>query len=56
MKLDKKEAANLIDALAEWNEEYAPKELEENEVGLNSERYEDLVSKLKMFVMLDNRK
>lgn len=46
MKLNKKDAANLIDALKEWHEVCQPKELEENEVGLNSERYEDLMIEL----------
>lgn len=49
MKLNEKDAANLIDALKEWYEVCEPKELEENEVGLNSKRYEDLMTKLKVF-------
>jgi hypothetical protein len=40
------EAQNLLDALKEWNEVCEPKELEENEVGLNCERYEKLKNKL----------
>jgi len=54
MKLTKNEAKNLIDALKEWNEVCEPKELEENEVGLNSERYEDLMSELNAFVETPN--
>ena len=50
MKLTKNEAQNLLDALKEWNEVCEPKELEDNEVGLNAERYDDLVGKLKVFV------
>ena len=40
------EAQNLVDALKECNEVCEPKELEENEVGLNCERYEKLKNKL----------
>ena len=46
MKLTNNEVQNLLDALKEWNEVCEPKELEENEVGLNSERYEELINKL----------
>jgi len=44
--LTNNEAQNLLDALKEWNEVCEPKELEENEVGLNCERYEKLKNKL----------
>ena len=44
------EAANILDALNEWDEEIAPKELEENEVGLNAERYDELKAKLIKFL------
>jgi hypothetical protein len=44
------EAANVLDALNEWDEEIAPKELEENEVGLNAERYDALKAKLTKFL------
>jgi hypothetical protein len=44
--LTNNEAQNLLDALEEWNEVCEPKELEENEVGLNCERYEKLKNKL----------
>jgi len=40
------EALNLIDALEEWKEVVAPKELKENEIGLNDERYEKIMEKL----------
>ena len=46
MKLTKNEAENLLDALEEWNDAVGPKELEDNEVGLNAERYDKLKNKL----------
>ena len=46
IELDRDEARNLIDALLEWEEVCEPKELEEDEVGLNSERYILLMQKL----------
>ena len=46
MKLTKNEAQNLIDALQEWEDEIGPKELEENEIGLNAERFDDLMARL----------
>ena len=47
MELDKDEAANLLDALEEWNDTVGPKELEENEVGLNEMRYHKLANNIK---------
>jgi hypothetical protein len=38
---------NLLDALYEWNDEVGAKELEDHEVGLNHERYEEIVKRLK---------
>jgi len=46
MTITKKDALNLIDALNEWYEIIEPKELEQNEIGLNMERYEKLIFKL----------
>ena len=43
MKLTKNEAENLIDALQEWNDAVGPKELEDNEVGLNEMRYQKVL-------------
>ena len=48
MVINKHNALNLMDALNEWFEVVAPKELEENEIGLDSERYEDIMSKLNL--------
>lgn len=50
MKLTRDEAQNLLDALKEWEEEIGPKELEDNEVGLNAERYDELTEKLYWFI------
>lgn len=38
---------NIIDALQEWNDVVGAKELEDHEVGLNSERYEQVIHWLK---------
>ena len=47
MKLSKRDCDNLIDALMEYDEQICPKELADNEVGLNAERLDDLVKRLK---------
>ena len=47
MKLSKQDCANLLDALVEYDEQICPKELADNEVGLNAERLDDLVKRLK---------
>ena len=47
MQLTKQETLNLLDALTEWNDIIEPKELEDNEIGLNADRYEKLIKKLK---------
>jgi hypothetical protein len=47
MKLSKEDCANLLDALAEYDEQICPKELADGEVGLNAERLDDLVKRLK---------
>ena len=45
--MTKQETENLLDALEEWFDVVGPKELEKNETGLNSDRYEKLITKLK---------
>ena len=45
--LTNEECDNLLDALTEWFAMVGPKELDDNEEGLNEERYQALVSKLK---------
>mgnify|MGYP006088669985 CR=1 FL=1 len=47
MILSKRDCKNLIDALMEYDEQICPKELEDGEVGLNAERLDDLVKRLK---------
>ena len=46
VELDRDETINLIDALLEWERIVEPKKLEVDEVGLNSQRYIDLMQKL----------
>ena len=53
MKLTKNEAENLLDALKEWEECVGPKELEDNEVGLNDMRYHKLANKIKKMLEED---
>lgn len=38
---------NILDALEEWHDVVGAKELEDHEVGLNSERYQNAVQYLK---------
>ena len=47
MELEKDEAANLLDALEEWNDIVGPKELEDDDVGLNEMRYHKLKNNIK---------
>ena len=47
MQLSKQDCENLLDALAEYDEQICPKELADGEVGLNAERLDDLVKRLK---------
>jgi len=47
MKLSERDCENLLDALAEYDEQICPKELADGEVGLNAERLDDLVKRLK---------
>ncbi|MBC8523569.1 hypothetical protein H8D29_06540 [PVC group bacterium] len=44
--LTKKECEHLADALQEWSDEVGAKELNEDEVGLDSDRYEELMHRL----------
>ena len=46
-ELTKQDAENLLDALEEWNDAVGPKELEDNEVGLNEMRYHKLANNIK---------
>ena len=51
MKLSNKEIENLLDALQEWDECVGPKELEDHEVGLNADRYDELKAKLEREIL-----
>lgn len=46
MTITRKDAVNLINALQEWYMTVEPKELEKNEEGLNSKRYDLIMNKL----------
>ena len=46
MKLSKRDCKNLIDALMEYDEQICPKEMADDEVGLNAERFENLMKRL----------
>ena len=50
MKLSKSEAENLLDALSEYDEQICPKELADDEVGLNAERFDNLMKRLTRYV------
>lgn len=56
MDLSKRDCENLIDALKEWHDTCEPKELEDNEVGLNDDRYQKLMDKfLEEVLKKDNK-
>ena len=46
MHLSKRDCKNLIDALMEYDEQICPKELADDEVGLNAERLDDMMRRL----------
>jgi len=48
VKITKKDADNLLETLEEWHEESSlgVKELDKNDVGLDSERYDLIYNKL----------
>ena len=46
MKLSKRDCKNLIDALMEYDEQICPKEMADDEVGLNAERFDNLMKRL----------
>ena len=47
MKLSKKDCDNLIDTLIEWKQCVGVKEMDTNDAGLDDDRYEDLIKRLK---------
>jgi len=53
MKLSKEDAANILDALNEWDETIGAKELNDDEVGLDYQRWVEL--KLRLMDFLENK-
>ena len=53
MKLTKQDAKNLLDTLYEWNEhsDLGPKEMDEQDSGLDYERFVDLTKRLTNFIV-----
>ena len=47
MKLSKKDCDNLIDTLIEWKQCVGVKEMDDSDAGLDDDRYEDLIKRLK---------
>ena len=56
MKLSKRDCDNLIDALMEYDEQICPKELADDEVGLNAERFEDIIKRLTEHAYKDDKR
>ena len=56
MKLSKRDCDNLIDALMEYDEQCCPKELADDEVGLNAERFDDLIKRLTEHAYKDDKR
>ena len=56
MKLSKQDCDNLIDALMEYDEQCCPKELAGNEVGLNADRFENLIKRLTEYAYKDGKR
>ena len=52
MKLTTKDAYNILDTLTEWSEhpDLGPKEMGEDDDGLDLERYEELKARLEAYV------
>ena len=53
MKLSNEDAANIVDALNEWDETIGAKELDDDEVGLDYQRWVEL--KLRLMDFLENK-
>ena len=54
MRLSKEDAANILDALNEWDETIGAKELADNEIGLDYQRWVEL--KLRLLDFLEIKK
>ena len=50
-----KEVEDLVDALQEWFDVIQPKYLQDNETGLNIDRYERLINKLLNKIHKENK-
>ena len=53
MRLSKSDSANILDALNEWDETIGAKELNDDEVGLDYQRWVEL--KLRLMDFLENK-
>ena len=53
MRLSKGDAANILDALNEWDETIGAKELADNEIGLDYQRWVEL--KLRLMDFIENK-
>ena len=53
MRLPKEDAANILDALNEWDERVGAKELADDEVGLDYQRWVEL--KLRLMDFIENK-
>jgi len=53
MRLSKKDALNILDALNEWDETIGAKELNDDEVGLDYQRWVEL--KLRLIDFVENK-
>ena len=53
MRLSKKDALNILDALNEWDETIGAKELNDDEVGLDYQRWVEL--KLRLMDFIENK-
>ena len=53
IRLTKSDAANILDALNEWDETIGAKELDDDEVGLDYQRWVEL--KLRLMDFLENK-
>ena len=53
IRLSKSDAANIVDALNEWDETIGAKELDDDEVGLDYQRWVEL--KLRLMDFLENK-
>ena len=53
MRLSKKDALNILDALNEWDETIGAKELDDDEVGLDYQRWVEL--KLRLIDFVENK-